>query len=227
MADSIMRWPDDWYYDQHYIRCIVPDCGFISDDDRLDIQWSQIHDHCKDTPGAEHGLLEIMLGQTLCAIDDCQHLSFFKHTPCFTVRRLFIHEKSVHGSAEVSSISSFVRLAREGRILASTSGRTRAPEPNCEKLAFNRMMEKVQALPASHLSLLFRANGFQPDQHTDENLREMLTHDPLKQPGDNPPYWWPVAAEHFLLSCRPLPGDPADWHALWTDLRKKYADGRI
>ena len=222
-----IRWPNNWYYDQDSIRCIVPHCGFVSDSPSVENQWTQIHEHCKYTPGAEHGLLEIMLRQTLCAIDDCKHPSFKHDTPSYTVRKLFRHEKTAHGSAEMSNINSFVRLAREGRIRANLGGSATAPTANCEIFAFNRMMDKVQALPPPHLYLLFQKSGYQPDQHTYENLREILTHDPLKQPGDNPPYWWPVSVEHFLLFCRPLASDPVDWHTLWTDLREKYADGRI
>ncbi len=223
MASNI-RWPDEWYYDQDYIRCIVPHCGFITDNPTMEWQWSQIHDHCKETPGAEHGLLRIMLRQTSCAIGDCKHPSFKYHPPSSTVRMLFKHEETAHGSAEMSSISSFVRLARESRIRVGTGAK---PEKNCEKLAFDRMMTKVRALPAAHLSLLFQMSGCQPHQHTYEDLRKILTHDPMKQPGDNPPYWWPVSGEHFLLFCHPLPSDPVNWHTLWTDLREKYADGRI
>ena len=229
---SSIRWPDHWYHDELQIRCIVPVCGFVTSLQWADQQWNEIHDHCLTTVGAEHDLFHIMLNQTHCAINDCASLSFSKSTKGATIRYLFNHEKDAHGSAEMFCICSFVRLAREGRVRqgAKTGGGYSVPEPNCERVAYYRMMEKVWALPPADLLMLFQRNGYHhPDEQTSENLRKILTHDPLAQDGEDPPFWWPVKAESFLSQCSPNPFNPADrdWSRLWTDLREKYADGRI
>ena len=230
MPSPPISWPDHWYYDQNRIRCIVPACGFVTRSQFMDQQWTEIHDHCLTTIGAEHDLFRIMLNQTICA--NCGGSPY----PCIKsgkVRRLFGHEKVAHGSAEMSSICSFVRLAREGRIRKgrpNTGGGGSDPEPDCERVAFFRMMDKVWALPSADLLMLFQRNGCRhANTQTSENLGRILTHDPLAQEGDDPPFWWPVKAESFLSQCCPNFSNPADndWIRLWTDLRERYADGRI
>ena len=224
-----IRWPDHWYHDEHRIRCIVPFCGFVATAPHLEQQWKEMHDHCLTTIGAEHDLFHIMLNQTKCAINDCARLCFTQNRKSYANRDLFNHEKDAHGSVEMSSICSFVRLAREGRVRQGKVGHTE-PEPNCERVAYYRMMDKIWALPSADLLMLFQRNGYHhPDEQTSENLRKILTHDPLAKDGEDPPFWWPVKAESFLSQCRPDPFNPADgdWTRLWTDLRERYADGRI
>lgn len=227
-----IRYPDHWYHDEHRIRCMVPACGFVTSSEHADHQWNEIHDHCLTTIGAEHDLLNIMLYQTFCAIKNCTSVSFAKTRKSNTIRQLFKHEKDAHGSAEMSNICSFVRLAREGRIRKGMKNgwSSAEPEPNCERMAYYRMMEKVWALPSADLLMLFQRNGcHHPDTQTSENLGRILTHDSLAQEGEDPPFWWPVKAESFLSQCCPNFSNPADsdWTRLWTDLREKYANGRI
>ena len=226
------RWPEDWYYDQSCIRCIVPNCGFLSNTQDVELQWTQVHDHCLNRSDPEHSLLEIMLRQRLCVVEDCHKIGLWDPSPGLSIRRLFGHERNEHNSTTMSDLCSFVRLAREGRIRFGRAGggKVTDPEPNCERLAFLRMMEKVQALPAAALDLLFRKSGsHHPDKQTPENLGRILTNDPLAQPGDDPPFWWPVRADHFLEFCRPhtTPPADADWRVIWSNLRAMYADGRI
>ena len=228
-AQELIPWPDHWYHNLGHIRCIVSCCGFITDTNSVPIQWYQIHNHSMDAPGPEHKLLEIMLRQKKCAIAECNLLPF-NNDPSLKIRTLFHHEMTSHGTTAMSNICSFVRLAREGRIRIGGGGGHLVPEPTCEVFAFYRMKERVWALPAAEIGLLFQRSGFHhSSEHTDKNLEKILTQDPLTQPGDNPPFWWPVNAEHFLWFCRPHPTDPADhsWRLLWNDPRAKYADGRI
>ena len=218
------RWPDHWYYDQHRIHCIVPQCGFVTPSGFATAQWIEMHDHCIGTTGPEHKLLDKILGQTICAIDGCDRLAFRKGSE---LRELFLHEKNEHGSTEMSSISSFVRLARESRI---RSGPGRQPEPDCEELAFERMIDKVLALPAATIDLIFRKNGYHNlEEKSLENLGRLLTDDPSVKPGDQPPPWWPVRVEEFLWRSDPATRSPEDphWTMLWTQLRQEYAAGRI
>ena len=227
MPDTQIYYPDHWYYDQtNLIGCIVPHCDFITPSESVVTQWRQMHDHCIDTPGPEHKLLDKILGQTQCAIDQCNHISFEGYTG-LGLRQLFLHEKDEHGSTEMSNISSFVRLARESRI---RYGRHRNPVPDCEKLAFHRMVDKILALPAATIDLIFRKSGYHdPEQKSLQNLERLLTDDPSITPGDRPPYWWPVRAEEFLWRSDPDTRDPKDphWKMLWTHLRQDYAAGRI
>lgn len=192
----------------------------------MESQWNELREHCKDTPDPEHKILERMLHQSYCAIDDCDDpaISYATHT---RLRYVFDHEKSAHGSTDMSNICSYVRLAREGRIRA---GPARQPEPNCERLAFERMLEKVMALPDTTKDMLFERSGYHnPAQKTAANMGKILPADPLAQEWERPPYWWPVRADYFLKLIRPNPSNPADheWTRIWTRLREEYANGRI
>ena len=222
-----LPWPAHWYQGHYDIRCIVPHCGFVSDTNNLPAQWTQLHDHCEDTPGAEHALLEIMLRQSKCAY--CNNGGPYWPPKHRAIRALSDHESHAHGSATMFNISSFVVLARERRILFSNGSSHMAPEPNCERLTFDRMMEKVRALPPAELGLLFQKSGYHPGEYTAGNLAAILTYDPAAQPQHNAPRWLPVRADRFLSFCRPHGNDPADgnWRRVWRSLRDAYTDGRI
>ena len=219
--------PAHWYSGHHNIRCIVSNCGFVTDTQNLPAQWTQLHDHCANTPGAEHALLEIMLRQSTCAF--CSDGGPYSGPKHLKIRKLYNHEHNGHGSARMFNISSFVVIAREHYIRLWISGGHMGPEPNCERFAFDRMIEKVRALPRAELRLLFQKSGFQAGQDTADNLRWILTNDPSAQPPPNAPHWLPVQADRFLWFCRPHDNDPADsnWRRIWTNLRQQYADGDI
>lgn len=217
-----LPWPEHFYIDHHHVRCIVPGCAFATYEESIIKQWTRLHDHCENTPGAEHALLEIMLRQRKCAL--CGYGPFSSFTPSGATRALYRHEITRHGSAEMFKISSFVTLAREGRPLFSIGGGHMALEPNCRRLAFARMMEKIQDLDDAEINLLFQRGGYTADERTAGNLREILSRDAVAPP--NAHYWYPVRPEDFLMSCRPHAADNV-WRRLWTDLRDKYTHGRI
>ena len=225
-------WPDHWYQDDTHIRCVVPDCEFTIDTKlhtKWEHQWRGFWRHSEGTPGAEHILLQSLLRQSICADYGCREPRF-RGSPSFQLRRLFNHEETAHGSHTMSEISSFVALAREGRILRGSGGGSnkRVPIPDCGTHIFDRMMKKVRALPEDDLHLLVtKATKELPVGDFRDILAQIVTVDPSKKASE--PYWRPLAAEDFLMFCRPLDTDPADepWRVLWTDLRKKYAEGHI
>ena len=225
-------WPDHWYHDQDRIHCIVPNCGFVVPTPLALHQWAELLDHCRNTVGTEHRILTKMLKQGLCAIDDCDHPSFKLGTTVgHATRSLFAHELAAHGSTKMSNICSYVTLAREGRIRGSNADP--GPDEENEKLAFQRMLDKVLAMPTRTIELLFQKHDLDPPSLYPRatfhgHLVWILTTDVLEQPGDRPPYWWPLAAEHFLWLCRPLADDEDDeWRAVLTRLRELYAQGLI
>ena len=221
MPRDPLPWPAQWYLGHFDIRCIVPHCNFVTYALRLPEQWTQLHDHCTHTAGVEHALLKIMLRQRKCAL--CDYPTFYGRKD-WLPRALYDHETYAHGSADMFSIDSFVTLARAGRIYFGT-----ALEPNCQRLAFDRMMGKVRALPAAELSLLFWKGGFGAGEQSLGNLARILTYDPAAHVRDDDPYWKPLRPDRFLAFCRPHDDDPADasWRRVWRDLREKYASGRI
>ena len=228
-----VRWPDHWYHDQDHIHCIVPGCDFVVPNPLLSKQWAEILDHCMNTVGTEHHILTKMLKQGLCAVDGCDHASFQHGASHHSTRALFAHEKVAHGSTKMSDICSYVTLAREGRVCGGVGGQN-TPNEEIEKLAFQRMLEKVLALPNRTIALLFQKNDLhhpntQKRAEFNENLVWILTADYLAQHGENPPYWWPIRAEHFLWLCRPDPTEPAngEWRMMWNNLRNAYARGQI
>lgn len=162
----------------------------------------------------------------MCAINDCDHYMASGHRSS-GLRALFAHENSVHGSQDMFNICSFVRLAREGRI---HRGMARKPVEECERLAFERMLDKIMALPRAEKDSLFQRSGYHhPHEQSRHAMGKILTADPLAQDWENPPYWWPVRADYFLKLIRPDPNNRADdqWKITWTRLREEYADGRI
>ena len=223
---AALPWPTHWYLDHYGIRCVVPHCGFTTNTYNLREQWAQLHAHCTHTDGAEHALLKIMVQQSKCAL--CDEPAFYGQRSS-AMRALYDHEINAHGSARMFNIDSFVVLARESRILFSSSAGHLAPEPDGVRLAYVRMVEKVQALPAAELGLLFQKSGFRAGECTPTNLGRLLTYDPSAPPHEDGPYWWPVRPDRFLMFCRPHGSDPADstWRRVWRGLRERYADGRI
>ena len=190
-------------------------------------------DHCMHTAGTEHRILAKMLKQGLCAVDDCNRPSFKIGTSVdHATRALFSHEKTAHGSTKMSEICSFVTLAREGRVRGGSSGARQNEE--IEILAFQRLLDKVVAMPIRTLELLFQKNDLHhpniyPRAQFNQHLVRILRADFLDRPEDNAPVWWPVRAEHFLWLCRPIPNKAADneWRPVWNSLRDDYAQGRI
>ena len=226
MRRDPLPWPAHWYMGHYDIRCIVPHCDFVTDANKLSEQWTQLRDHCAHAAGAEHDLLDIIVRQRKCAL--CDYPTFYGRNE-WVPRALYDHEVHAHGSAAMFSINSFVVLARQGRILFGIPGGYLALEPNCQRLAFDRMVGKVRALPAEELRLLFERSGFRADEHSLNNLEWILTYDPSARQRDDDPYWKPVRPDRFLAFCRPDGDDPADsgWRRVWRSLREKYADGRI
>ena len=223
-------WPNHWYQDDNHIRCIVADCEFTIDtktNGTLEKQWDQLDAHSKGTAGPEHNLLQVLLRQTKCAIDECDEPPALgcQH---FKIRVLLNHEITVHGSTTMSEIFSFVTLVRERRIRCRGSYKELVLD--CGKHIFDRMMEKVRALPEDEYNLLVEKGGRTLGPSDDRDLLEqILAFNPLKKPGEHYEDWWPVAAEDFLWFCHPLDTDPANdpWRVLWKKLRKKYAEGHI
>ena len=226
MPDPPKPWPAHWYDDHRHIRCIVPHCEFVTKVHNLSGQWTKLYDHCTDTGGAEHDLLKIILRQSKCALcDDSPTFSGPKH---WVPRALYDHEQYAHGSATMFSIDSFVVLARGGHISFGNGGHA-ALQRTYQSLAFDRMMDKVLALPAAELSLLFQRSGYGADEQLLSNLRRILSYDPLAQRRHDDPCWLPLKPDRFLDFCRPRGDDPADssWRRVWRSLREEYADGRI
>ena len=219
-----LPWPAHWYQGHYDIRCIVPHCEFVTDTNNLPVQYAQLRDHCTHTGGAEHALLEFMLRQNKCALCNSPPYSGLHNS---TIRLLADHERRAHGSAKMFHIDSFVALARERRVHFSIGGGHLAPNADCERLTFDRMMEKAQALPFASLRLLFHKSGFHPGQYTPRSLARILTHDPSTPPHDNSP----LPPDRFLWFCRPRGDDPADpdndWIRVWRELREAYTDGRL
>ena len=188
-------------------------------------QWNQLHSHCERTAGPDHALLKIMLRQSKCAL--CDYPTFYGGRDWIT-RALYEHEERAHNSAAMFHIDSFVVLARERRILSGNGGHM-ALEPTCRRVAFDRMMAKVQLLPNAALRLLYKRSGFDDDEYSVGNLAWILTHDPLAPLRGDDPYWKPLPPDRFLAFCRPHHDEPAgsSWRRVWRSLRDEYADGHI
>ena len=213
----IIPWPDHWHYNEHSIKCLAKGCQFTTQSNGLARQFGDLETHCKESPGAEHKILLCMLGQRKCAI--CDFRIRQGDSSSNKTRKLFAHERAVHGSDSMSRICEFITLVRESGI-EGRLGRVSQP------IAFERMVEKLQGFEQPVTHLLCQKYGL---PHTPENLQQVLSPDHLRPDGDSTPIWSPVCPEGFLYHLRPNENDPADyqWGRVWTRLRQMYRSGYL
>ena len=227
---TLIPWPEHWYTDDERVRCIVPNCPFVTENSHPKQQWNEICKHCKDELGCTHVLLRFMLKQTRCAIDGCEGFASHSGNRGFKLRKLFDHVKKTHNSTAMCDICPFVTLVREGRIQKYHPGVGFFADRSCQYMVYTRMLENVCDLCPLSIEQLFERSGFKdPEGRTLGNLSTILTHDPSTQAGTDTIYWRPVPAADFLRHCAPDTDNPADqdWAAVWHDLRTKYANGEI
>ena len=157
-------------------------CGFTTLLKSVGDQWHELDEHCKSMPRNEHAVLRMMLQQSYCAQDNCNQL-VVSGNASRKARAFFAHERLAHGTLHTCDICSFVRLAREGHVV---SGIHRKAMPECEKIASFRMLEKIQALPQTTVSIIFEKNGC-PNPNNQTFQGKITTDDPLQQLRDKPP----------------------------------------
>ena len=210
-------WPDHWYCDKNSIKCLVDGCGFTTQPNGLIKQFGDMKNHCADTPGVEHAIFLIMLGQRSCAT--CSYRVKEGQSSSNKIRNLFLHEKNTHGSDSMSRICGYIVHARKGRI----DGRL---GQDSQKIIFNRMVEKLRGFEQPVTHLLCQKEGL---PHSLSNLRRILSTDCLRPDEDDTPVWRPVPAERFLWLLRPDEKDPADaqWGRVWKRLRQMYSNGHL
>lgn len=211
----IIPWPDHWYCDNNSIKCLVDGCEFTTKSNGPIKQFGDMKNHCAETPSAEHTIFSNMLGQRRCAM--CSYQASQGQSRSNKLRNLFVHEKAIHGSDSMSHICAYIVLARKGRI----NGRL---GQDTQKMAFDRMVEKLQGFEQPVTRLLCQKQGL---PHSLPNLQHILSTDCLRPDGDHTPVWRPVSAEQFLWLIHPDHNDPADhqWSRVWTRLRQMYMNG--
>lgn len=210
-------WPDPWYYDKNSIQCLVDGCDFTTQPNGLIKQFGAMRSHCTDTPGVEHAIFLNMLGQRKCAI--CSYRVSAGQSCSNKLRNLFSHEKAVHGSESMSSICGYIVLVRKSRIRGRLG-------QNSQKIAFDRLVEKLQEFEQPITRLLCQKKGL---PHSLSNLQLILSTDYLRRDEEDSPVWCPVPAERFLGLLRPDENDPADcqWGRVWKRLRQMYGNGHL
>lgn len=216
----VNRWPEHWHNGRDSIKCIVSGCGFTTNRPGWHSQWNDLQDHCEEGEGAEHAILLKMLWQNTCVIGDCAHPTF-AGGPGSRVRNLFAHEKEVHHSTKLSTISEFVKLARQ-ELGPGELGH------EAQRHAFDRLVEKALLLGRAVLRELFERCGYRRrSQHTLEILQKILSSDHESLSGGYVPY--SVPPQRFLWVARPNTNDPGDydWLLVWRRLRADYKDGLI
>lgn len=213
-AHSNLPFPDHWH-DQNGIKCLVDGCEFTTQSNGLIRQYEDMKRHCKEAPDSEHAILLNMLGQRKCA--KCPYRVGNGQSGSNKFRKLMNHEKTAHGSDSMSRIRGFFVLARRG----SVDGRL---TQTCQKIAFDRMVEKFGRFEQPVTALLCQRSGL---PHSVSNLQDILSTDYLRP--DAGPLWWPVPPESFLWQLRPDDSDPGDyqWGRVWTRLRQMYGSGHL
>ena len=214
---SSTPWPDHWNYDKDSIKCLVDGCEYTTRSKGLNKQFEDLETHCADTLGIEHVIFSNMLRQRSCP--RCCYRASGGQTNSKKIRNLFAHEKVVHNSVSMSCIRGYIVLARKGRI-AGPRGQ------ESQKIAFDRMIEKLQGFDQPITHLLCQKGGL---PHSNSNLQHILSTDDLRHEGHDTPFWWPVPAERFLWLLRPDDDDPSDyqWGRVWVRLRQMYRNGHL
>ena len=136
---------------------------------------------------------------------------------------LFRHEELDHESHSMSTIEGFVALVRRGHNVSATDATKNA--------IFRRMVQIITDSPMLALLsqyLTFRMTNLERKTLDFEDLKCILS-PPVNRPnGLESPYYEPIKPEDFLSYLKPEGDERAVWwEPVWTNLRSRYADGRI
>ena len=209
-------WPQHYYNAEGKIPCQARGCHKVFNDDRRGDQKRV--SHVKGTLNAEHKVIYHMDRQIGCVYCDWRVKNRER-------RQLFNHEETTHRTCSMSTLTSFITLARGGRIVGDLG--TRAAQP-----IFARTLKNLYAQYPSAPRLLYYRVHRREAKNVDELdlIRILAPH--WTGPDDGTlPGTQLIHPNDFLWHVRPnlLQSTIEErwWPEVWKILREIYRKGLI
>ena len=209
-------WPQHFYNAEGKIPCQARGCDRVFNDDRKGDQ--QRISHVTGTRNAEHRIIVCMDRQIGCVY--CEYRVVFRER-----RQLFHHEETAHGTRSMSTLTSFINLARRGDIIGDLG--TLAAQP-----IFERMLRNLynQFPPAPRL-LYYRVHRRETDTVGERDLIKILEPSWTGPDDGTLPGSTLIHPNDFLWHLRPDWSQPTGeerwWSKVWNLLREMYRKGAI
>ncbi len=209
-------WPRHWYNAEGKIPCQARGCGKVFDDDRKGDQ--KRISHVTGTLNAEHKIIYYMDRQIGCVHCDYRVRNRER-------RQLFNHEESAHGTCSMSTLTSFISLARRGYIVGDLG--TSAAQP-----IFDRMVRNLyDRYPSAPRLLYYRVHHQEVDNVDDSDLIKILAPHWTGPDDETLPGTKLVHPNDFLRHLRPnflqFTIEEQWWSKVWNIVREMYGKGLI
>ena len=209
-------WPNHWYNAEGKIPCQAKECGKVFDDDRNGDQKRV--SHVTGTQNAEHKVILCMDRQIGCVY--CDYRVKNKER-----RQLFNHEVAAHGSCSMSTLTSFINLARRGCIVGDLG--TRAAEP-----IFTRMLRNLYLqYPSAPRLLYYRVHRREAENVDELDLVRILASHWTGPDDGTLPGTQLIQPNDFLCHLKPdlshLTIKEQWWSQVWNILREMYSKAVI
>ena len=209
-------WPRHWYNAEGKIPCQARGCDRIFNDDRRGDQ--QRISHVTGTRNAEHQIILCMDRQIGCV--HCDYRVVFRER-----RQLFNHEETAHGTSSMSTLMSFINLARRGSIVGDLG--TLAAQP-----IFDRMVRNLyNRFPSAPRLLYYRVHHRETDEVDEHDLIRILAPHWTGPDDATLPGTTLVHPNDFLRHLQPnwlqSTWEERWWSKVWKILREMYRRGVI
>ena len=209
-------WPHHWYNAEGKILCQARGCGKVFDDDRNGDQKRV--SHVTGTRNAKHNIILCMDRQIGCVY--CDYRMKNKER-----RQLFNHEVVAHGSCSMSTLASFINLARRGCIVGDLG--TRAAEP-----IFARMLRNLyQQYPSAPRLLYYRLHRREAKNVDEMDLIRILAPHWTGPDDGTLPGTQLIHPNDFLWHLKPdllhMTIEEQWWLKVWDMLREMYRESVI
>ena len=209
-------WPRHWYNAEGKIPCQARGCGKVFDDDRKGDQ--RRISHVTGTLSAEHKVIYYMDRQFGCV--HCDYRVRFRER-----RQLFNHEETAHKTCSMSSLRSFITLARRGRIVGDLG--TLAAQP-----IFDRMLKNLfEQYPSAPRLLYYRVHRREVNHVEELDLIRILAPHWTGPDDEALPGAKLVHPHDFLRHLRPnflqFTVEEQWWSQVWDMLREMYKKALI
>ena len=209
-------WPRHFYNAEGKIPCQARGCDRVFNDDRQGDQ--RRISHFTGTRNPEHQIICCMERQIGCV--HCEYRVVFRER-----RQLFNHEETAHRTCSMSTLRSFINLARRGEIIGDLG--TLASQP-----IFDRMIRNLyNQFPSAPRLLYYRAHHQETDHVGEDDLIKILAPNWTAPDDGTLPGTELVHPNDFLWHLRPDWSQPTWeerwWSKVWNILREMYRKSLI
>ena len=209
-------WPKHFYNAEGKIPCQAQGCDRVFNDDRKGDQ--RRISHVSGTRGVEHQIIFCMDRQIGCVY--CDYRVAFRER-----RQLFNHEETVHGTCSMSTLASFINLARRGAVIGDLGALA-------AQSIFDRMLRNLyQQFPSAPRLLYYRVHRRETDNVDEHDLIKILAPHWTGPDDGTLPGTTLLHPDDFLWHLQPNWSQPTWeerwWSKVWRILRKMYRSGAI